>query len=162
VGLGEVGLGEVGLGDDAVSLSRRHAPTRSFCDAARMPRPGHSTVAVASRVAPRVAALAAVLVTLAAVHIRRPATLCPVRALTGLPCPLCGGTTAAVRLGHADVRGAVVASPLAVGLLCALPIVRLISAPRWWRSKVVRVSLIAATLAAAETWELLRLSGWHL
>jgi hypothetical protein len=24
------------------------------------------------------------------------------------------------------------------------------------------VSLIAATLAAAETWELLRLSGWHL
>ena len=44
----------------------------------------------------------------------RPATLCPFRAVTGLPCPFCGGTTAAVRLGRFDVLGALRANPVVV------------------------------------------------
>jgi len=36
----------------------------------------------------------------------RPATLCPLRAFTGIPCPICGGTTAAVHIGHADFADA--------------------------------------------------------
>ena len=54
---------------------------------------------------------AAVLV-LGAVNLHRPTTLCPLRALTGIPCPICGTTTAGVRLGRGDVLGAVLANPV--------------------------------------------------
>jgi uncharacterized protein DUF2752 len=53
-------------------------------------------------------------IVLAAVHIRRPATVCVLRSVTGVPCPFCGGTTAAVDLGRGHVTRALGASPLAV------------------------------------------------
>ena len=64
------------------------------------------------------AAGAAVLV-LGAVNLHRPATLCPLRAFTGIPCPLCGTTTAGVRLGRGDVVGAFLANPVTL-VACAL------------------------------------------
>ncbi|MEX2217634.1 MAG: DUF2752 domain-containing protein [Phycisphaerales bacterium] len=55
-------------------------------------------------------------------------TACPLRALTGVPCPTCGGTRAVMRLGEGDVVGAVVQNPLVViggALLAGLLALRL-------------------------------------
>lgn len=43
---------------------------------------------------------------------RYPVLVCPLRALSGLPCPGCGGTRAVVMLAHGDVLGAVALNPL--------------------------------------------------
>ena len=67
-----------------------------------------------------VVALAAL--SLAAIHIRRPATVCLLRSVTGVPCPFCGGTTAAVDLGHGHIVGALGASPLAIVGFVVVPI----------------------------------------
>jgi hypothetical protein len=96
-------------------------------------------------------------VVVGALHIpHRPTTLCLFRELTGLPCPFCGGTTAAVNLGHGDVPGALRASPLAVALLVGWPLVGTVRPPRWWRSPHVHWPLIIAVLAFAEIWQLVR------
>jgi hypothetical protein len=108
------------------------------------------------------AVLAALAVALSAVHVRRPATVCLLRATTGIPCPFCGGTTAMVRLGHGDGVGALRASPLAVGLVAVLPVAGRMRVPRWWQSPARRRGAIVATLLAAEVWQLLRLGVIHL
>ena len=101
--------------------------------------------------------VALVAVGLGALHLRhRPATFCLFRELTGIPCPFCGGTTAAVRLGHGNIRGALAASPLAVGMLAAWPLLDAVRPPRWWRSRRTRWLVIAAVLVAAEIWQLVR------
>jgi hypothetical protein len=102
--------------------------------------------------------VAAGAVLLATVHIRhRPATLCPLRAVTGLPCPFCGGTTAVARLGRGDVVAAVRASPLGTALVGALPFVDLVRRPRRWRADVrIRVIVVTAVLLASEVWQLHR------
>ena len=56
-----------------------------------------------------------------------PGIFCPLRALTGVPCPLCGMTTSVVDSAHGDVSGALAASPAGLGavlLAAALLIVR--------------------------------------
>ena len=56
-----------------------------------------------------------------------PGIICPLRALTGVPCPLCGMTTSVVDSAHGDVSGALAASPAGLGavlLAAALLIVR--------------------------------------
>ncbi|MDX6197100.1 MAG: hypothetical protein QOJ79_251 [Actinomycetota bacterium] len=85
--------------------------------------------------------------------------MCTLRALTGIPCPFCGGTTAAVHVGRADLPGALRASPLAVLAAVAavtLPLARarIASLPR----RVVLGS-VAASLLASELWQLHRF-GW--
>lgn len=57
-----------------------------------------------------------------------PGIACPLRALTGVPCPLCGLTTSVVDSAHGDVHGALSANPaglaavvLAIVLLMARP-----------------------------------------
>lgn len=90
----------------------------------------------------------------------RPPTLCVLRGLTGIPCPFCGGTTAMVSLGRADLVEALRASPLAV-----------LGAPAWvawprigpavsrhltpWR----RWAAVGAVLVASELWQLQRFLG---
>jgi hypothetical protein len=109
------------------------------------------------KLAKRYAAVAAVAVVVGALHIpHRPATLCLFRELTGLPCPFCGGTTAAVRLGHGNLKGALGASPLAVALLATWPLFDVIKPPRWWQSRRTRWLVIAAVLTASEIWQLVR------
>jgi hypothetical protein len=111
----------------------------------------------ALEVAGRYVVLGVGAVALGAVHLRhRPSTICPFRALTGLPCPFCGGTTAASRLGHADLRGALAASPLAVAMLVSWPFVGAISLPRWWQRRRLRIAAIVVVLIAAELWQLAR------
>jgi hypothetical protein len=113
--------------------------------------------AAARGVLGRYAVLALGAVALGAVHIRhRPATICPFRALTGLPCPFCGGTTAASRLGHADLRGALAASPLGVAMLVSWPFAGAISLPRCWQRRRLRITAIVVVLIGAELWQLAR------
>lgn len=89
----------------------------------------------------------------------RPPTLCLLRQMTGVPCPLCGTTTAAVHVGNLDVVGALAANPfvlLFVGLVATSP---LTAALRWWEEKLTnrsRVLVAVALLAAAEAWQLHR------
>jgi hypothetical protein len=122
-------------------------------DGARTTAAPHTPLTVAKRYA----AVAAIAVVIGALHIpHRPATLCLFRELTGLPCPFCGGTTAAVRLGHGDLKGALGASPLAVSLLATWPWLDVIHAPRWWGRKRIRWTVIGALLIASEIWQLVR------
>src|SRR5215475_1136139 len=67
--------------------------------------PGHNALA-------RLTALAFSLLVLA--WLPMPHTVCPLRMLTGLPCPFCGGTHAGIDLGRGHPVAALRASPLAV------------------------------------------------
>ncbi len=55
---------------------------------------------------------------------------CPFRALTGIPCPTCGTTHAAVALLRGDVGGALAANPLAAAAGIAFVVGGLV-APVW-------------------------------
>lgn len=94
---------------------------------------------------------------LANVHLAgRPTTLCLLRATTGLPCPLCGGTTAAARIGSGDLTGALRASPLAV---LAAPVVALVPALRSQLDRIPsrwRAATLVGLLAGSELWQLHR------
>jgi hypothetical protein len=115
--------------------------------------------------ASRFAVLIAVVIGLAAVRIPRPPTLCLLRETTGVPCPMCGFTTAAVHLGHADLAGAAGASPLAVAVCLGfvlLPFVRHSrpatlwgELPNRWR-QLIPLFAIVALLVLAEIWQLFR------
>lgn len=110
-----------------------------------------------TRVPARLALLLGLAVLLAHVRLSgRPATLCLLRATTGIPCPLCGGTTAAVAVGSGDLTGALRASPLAV---LGAPVVAALPALRGRLDRVparVRVGALLAALLAAEAWQLVR------
>ena len=103
----------------------------------------------------RLAALAVGVVLIAQVHLPgRPSTLCALRAVTGIPCPFCGATTAAVALGQGRLTDAVRASPLAVlgaPFVAALPLLR----ARLQRLPGRSVALaLGGVLLAAELWQL--------
>jgi uncharacterized protein DUF2752 len=97
---------------------------------------------------------------LARVHMTgRPATLCPWRALTGLPCPFCGGTTAAVDVGHLDALGALRANPLVVvgaGTFVVGPVVGPLVRLGTRLTPRAGLAVAATVLAAAEAWQLVR------
>jgi hypothetical protein len=113
----------------------------------------------------RFAILVAAVVGLAALRVPRPPTLCALREATGVPCPMCGFTTAAVHLGHADVAGAAGVSPLAVAVCAGFVLVPFIrrsrtatvwrELPNRWR-QLLPVFAIVAILAFAEFWQLHR------
>ena len=99
----------------------------------------------------------------------RPATLCPFRALTGVPCPFCGGTTAAVNLGHFDALGALRANPVVVAGAVALvtmpamlalrssrPIAPLVALSRTTISPTTIRVVIAIAVVFSEVWQLFR------
>ena len=118
-----------------------------------------STIVVAPAAAParrtlvRAGALLAAAIGLALLHLPwRPATVCVLRATTGIPCPLCGGTTAAVHVGRGDLLGGLRASPLAVlgaATYVCLPLMQLrqLSTRTIW-------ALILTVATAAELYQL--------
>ena len=94
----------------------------------------------------------------------RPATLCPFRAITGIPCPICGSTTAAVRLGHLDIVGAMRANPFTVVAGLVLVITPVIVVKQKSRTSKpltphirMRVATVCVAIAAlSELWQLVR------
>ena len=63
--------------------------------------------------------------------------LCPFRRLTGIPCPMCGLTTASLRLLHGRPWQAVMTSPLIVVVLMAA---LWAFAPAWNSQRVLRAN----------------------
>jgi predicted ABC-type sugar transport system permease subunit len=107
----------------------------------------------------RCAAAAIGALALASLHIPgRPATVCPLRALTGIPCPLCGGTTAAVNVGRFDLLGALRANPFVVVgalLVVVLPVLAALRRPIALSRRTTIVLAIVA-IACSEIWQLVR------
>jgi hypothetical protein len=111
--------------------------------------------------AARVAAMggaAGALSLLQTLHPQQALVVCPLRTVTGIPCPLCGGTTAAISVARLDLVGALRANPVAVlgALAFALAPLGLLSLVGRRPSRRVSVWAIAAALAFAELWQLVR------
>ncbi|MFD8483765.1 DUF2752 domain-containing protein [Kitasatospora sp. NPDC059673] len=111
-----------------------------------------------ARVLVRPAAAAGAALAVAAVHdAHDPGVLCPLRLMTGVPCPFCGSTTVFIEAGHAHWGAALAANPVT-----AVAVVALLFAPlgpgRWWRrlSYGRRNLLLGAAAMAAWAWELAR------
>ncbi|AGZ41718.1 DUF2752 domain-containing protein [Actinoplanes friuliensis] len=86
---------------------------------------------------------------------------CPLRTFTGIPCPACGLTTAAVALVRGDVGGAVAANPVILGLAAltavAVPLLVLrsagvLAAPRPWPAARRRLLRWPVGLLALASW----------
>ena len=101
-----------------------------------------------------------VAVVLAQLHPKhRPATVCLLRGLTGIPCPFCGGTTAAVHVGRADLVGALRASPLAVLGAPGVAVWPVLGRQLARVPSYLRLGALVAVLAGSELWQLHRF-GW--
>jgi hypothetical protein len=95
---------------------------------------------------------------------------CPLRALTGVPCPLCGMTTAATGLASGELGTALAANPLALllagftlvmtALMAARALGRLAPPAQWPASRRRQSYWVAAVLAAASWAFQLHRFGW--
>jgi Protein of unknown function (DUF2752) len=81
-----------------------------------------------------------------------PGIVCPLRALTGVPCPLCGLTSSVVDSTHGDVAGALATNPAGLAAV-VLTVVLLMVRPR---RIVVPWIVAAAGLTAMWLFELQR------
>jgi hypothetical protein len=89
-----------------------------------------------------------------------PGVLCPLRRLTGVPCPFCGSTTVFMEAGAGHWGAAVAANPLtvvAVAVFLLSPALAF-DAPALWTRMPIRLRWIlgAALLAASWLWQLHR------
>ena len=95
---------------------------------------------------------------------------CPLRRFTGVPCPLCGMTTAAAALADGDLGASLAANPFLVVLaggtlaMTALMVARLAgrAAPaRRWSPRADRAVTLVVTVAMAVSWVVqLNRFGW--
>jgi hypothetical protein len=128
--------------------------------APHLPHPGPVTRTILARAA----ALVGAAVLLAALVLPwRPPTMCLLRGLTGVPCPVCGSTTALVGLGRGDLSAALAASPLVVlGAPVWVLWPRLAPVLRRWRTALgprsAPVTVVALALLS-ELWQLHRAFG---
>jgi len=78
---------------------------------------------------------------------------CPLRTITGIPCPMCGMTRGVTALVHGDFARALLMNPASY-VAVALALLLLLQ----WKTKrvVVPVWLIMAVLAAMWTWQLFK------
>lgn len=101
-------------------------------------------------------AVAAVLAAL--VHrVHDPGVLCPVRALTAVPCPLCGGTTVFMELGAAHPVRAAIANPVALTGAIGLALAPLGLGRAWWAVRPrTRAWILSTAVALSWLWQLAR------
>jgi hypothetical protein len=95
---------------------------------------------------------------------------CPLRALTGIPCPLCGTTTAATALASGDLGAALAANPFVLVLagftlvMAALMVARVAGwapgAAQWPASRRRQGYWVAAVLAVLSWAFQLHRFGW--
>ncbi len=89
------------------------------------------------------------------------APVCPLREVTGVPCPFCGGTTSATALADGRVAEALAANPFVPALAVALAGVLLLvvaralgwaAPPRSWPRDRQRTAALAAGALVAASW----------
>jgi hypothetical protein len=95
---------------------------------------------------------------------------CPLRTLTGIPCPLCGMTTAATGLAAGDLGAAVAANPfvlllagftLVMAVLMAGRAIGRLGPPAQWPASRRRQSYVVASVLGAASWAFqLHRFGW--
>ena len=106
----------------------------------------------AARTAARAGAVAAACVAAAWVHRGHdPGPLCPLRRLTGVPCPACGSTTAFTELGDGRWTAALAAQPVTL-LATALVVAGPLGPDRAWQSLSARRRAVLLIAAAALSW----------
>jgi hypothetical protein len=81
-----------------------------------------------------------------------PGLPCPLRTITGVPCPFCGMTTSVEATVHLNVGDALAANPAGIGLVI-FAVVLLVLRPK---SIPVPITLAGATLALMWAFELQR------
>jgi hypothetical protein len=75
-----------------------------------------------------------------------PGIVCPLRAFTGVPCPLCGMTTSVEDTVHLDVRAALAANPAGVAAVVAAIAILLVRPSR------IRLHRLVPAAALATMW----------
>jgi Protein of unknown function (DUF2752) len=83
-----------------------------------------------------------------------PGLACPLRTLTGVPCPLCGMTTSVTAAVQLDLAGAIAANP--AGLVAVVSALIVLLRPR--ARLAVPAIVLYSGLAAMWIWELHRFS----
>ena len=74
-------------------------------------------------------------------------TLCTLKAVTGIPCPTCGGTRSVAHLARLDLAGAWAMNPLVTVLVLVLVPWALADAWLWTRGKALDLSFSAPAAA---------------
>ena len=112
----------------------------------------------AGTVAVRIAAMAALAVSVAVAHgVHDPGVLCPTRALTGVPCPFCGGTTVFIELGSGHPVRALAANPLVFFGAAVFAVAPLGLGARWQALEPrVRAWMLGTAIAGSGIWQLVR------
>ncbi|ROO90955.1 uncharacterized protein DUF2752 [Actinocorallia herbida] len=108
--------------------------------------------------ATRVTAMTAAALLVAAAHgVHDPGIICPFRALTGIPCPFCGGTTVFIELGSGHPVRALLANPL-VFLGAIVFAVAPLGVEDRWRSVAPRARawLFGTAVTGSGIWQLFR------
>ena len=106
----------------------------------------------------RVAAMAVAAVGASWIHrVNDPGVLCPLRAFTGIPCPLCGGTTVFIEFGGGRPAQAVLANPVVLLGAVAVAVAPLGLGGRWWALQPkTRTWMLGTALVGSELWQLVR------
>jgi len=117
---------------------------------------------VPERLALTAAALVPAAIAYPAVHAATGfAPVCPLREVTGVPCPFCGGTTSVTALAGGRLSDALAANPFVPALAVALAVVLLLvvaralgraAPPRSWPSTRQRTAVLAAGALVAASW----------
>ncbi|RSN70175.1 DUF2752 domain-containing protein [Actinomadura sp. WAC 06369] len=90
-------------------------------------------------------------------RVNDPGVLCPLRALTGIPCPLCGGTTVFIELGAGHPARALLANPVVLAGAIGFAVAPLGPGRRWWAlAPRTRSWVLGIALVGSELWQLVR------
>jgi hypothetical protein len=106
----------------------------------------------------RTGAMAVAAVAAAWIHrVNDPGVVCPLRTITGIPCPLCGGTTVFIELGSGRPVQAIGANPVALAGAIGLALAPLGLGRGWWAlAPRIRGWVLGVALVSAELWQLAR------